>query len=108
MRRGKSVFLYRPAVTNITQTPCHHLLSFVYEENSSVKFSRGAAVSRTTSLDSERSFWFLQSVLAGHAEGGCSGQVGPFHQSSNEISWLGIAPLEAMSAGLHSVGTYLQ
>ncbi len=69
---------------------------------------RRGAVSKTIGLVSTKFFLFLHSVLAGHADGGCSNQVGPFHHNLNGISWLGVFPLEATSAGLQSVGTYLQ
>ena len=73
-----------------------------------MKSCNDGAVIRTMGLVSAKLFWFLQSSLAGHIEGGCSSQVGSFHQSSKLIRCCGGAPLEAISAGLQSVRTCLQ
>ena len=68
--------------------------------------SLGGVMVRIFFLSSGR-FWFflLQSVLDG---GSCESHSGPCHQSVAATSSLGLTPLEARSAGLVEVGTYLQ
>ncbi len=61
---------------------------------------RRGAVNKTIGLVSTKFFLFLHSMLAGHADRGCSNQVGPFHHNLNGISWLGVVPLEVTSAGV--------
>ena len=65
-------------------------------------------MSRTAGLVSSKSLRFFQSIRDGHVVEGRLSHVGPIHHNSNKMRCFGDVPLEAMSAGLLSVGTYLQ
>ena len=69
--------------------------------------SVGGDVIKTAGLVSGRLSFLFKSVLSRQASGGSFSQSGPSHHRLKLISWRGVEPLEAMSAGLHCIGTCL-
>ena len=67
--------------------------------------SSGGLMTRTRGLISHSSFCLTRSVLAGQESGDSLSHGGLFHHRVFSSRALGLAPLEAISAGLCAVGT---